>query len=424
MTGFRDRQAALVVSLVGGSHVVNHMYYMLLPPVTAVAATDLGVGIARIGLAIGLLGAVVTGLQLPFGHLSDTRGRTPMLAISLGFGALGAVLTATAQSYAWLLVSQAILGVGIAGHHPAHYPLLSAATDPGTRGRAFSVHGFTGALGFAAPPALVAGVLTLGYGWRTALGLIAVVGSVYAVVCVAVVARYVDSEITAPSDTSRADEPWSASRMRALPGRALASLRGMLADRGILLVTVLWLVTSIAAWGIKTQTLPLLTDTYGLPSATANMLVSAMFVLGAVLMFGGGWLTDRFSPELVLVAGYIALVAVTATLATGVLPALLIVGLTLVLASTIDYSRPARAMLADRFSTADDIGKNFGLVTIGISGGAAIAPPVLGWVSGTYGIDASFVAMAGLGVLSLALTGVVFQVGGRHTEPTPQPGDD
>jgi MFS family permease len=424
VTGFRDRQAALVVSLVGGSHVVNHMYYMLLPPVTAVAATDLSVGIARIGLAIGLLGAVVTGLQLPFGHLSDTRGRTPMLAISLGFGALGAVLTATAQSYAWLLVSQAILGVGIAGHHPAHYPLLSAATDPGTRGRAFSVHGFTGALGFAAPPALVAGVLTLGYGWRTALGLIAVVGSVYAVVCVAVVARYVDSEITAPSDTSRADEPWSASRMRALPGRALASLRGMLADRGILLVTVLWLVTSIAAWGIKTQTLPLLTGTYGLPSATANMLVSAMFVLGAVLMFGGGWLTDRFSPELVLVAGYIALVAVTATLATGVLPTLLIVGLTLVLASTIDYSRPARAMLADRFSTADDIGKNFGLVTIGISGGAAIAPPVLGWVSGTYGIDASFAAMAGLGVLSLALTGVVFQVGGRHTEPTPQPGDD
>jgi MFS family permease len=424
VTGFRDRQAALVVSLVGGSHVVNHMYYMLLPPVTAVAATDLSVGIARIGLAIGLLGAVVTGLQLPFGHLSDTRGRTPMLAISLGFGALGAVLTATAQSYAWLLVSQAILGVGIAGHHPAHYPLLSAATDPGTRGRAFSVHGFTGALGFAAPPALVAGVLTLGYGWRTALGLIAVVGSVYAVVCVAVVARYVDSEITAPSDTSRADEPWSASRMRALPGRALASLRGMLADRGILLVTVLWLVTSIAAWGIKTQTLPLLTDTYGLPSATANTLVSAMFVLGAVLMFGGGWLTDRFSPELVLVAGYIALVAVTATLATGVLPTLLIVGLTLVLASTIDYSRPARAMLADRFSTADDIGKNFGLVTIGISGGAAIAPPVLGWVSGTYGIDASFAAMAGLGVLSLALTGVVFQVGGRHTEPTPQPGDD
>ena len=424
MTGFRDQQAALVVALVGGSHVVNHMYYMLLPPVTAVAAADLGVGVARIGVAIGLLGAVVTGLQLPFGHLSDTRGRTPMLAISLGFGALGAVLTATAQNYAWLLVSQAVLGIGIAGHHPAHYPLLSAATDPGTRGRAFSVHGFTGALGFAAPPALVAGVLTLGYGWRVALGLIAAVGVVYAVGCVFVFARYVDGEITAPSDTSHADEPWTVSRVRGLPGRAFASLRGMLAERGILLITVLWLVTSIAAWGIKTQTLPLLTDTYSLSSATANTLVSAMFVVGALLMFGGGWLTDRFSPESVLVAGYVALVAVTATLATGVLPALAVIGLTLLLASTIDYSRPARATLADRFSTADDIGKNFGLVTIGISGGAAIAPPVLGWVSETYGVDASFATMAVLGLVSLALTGVVLRVGKKQPATTPQPGDD
>ena len=424
MTGFRNRQATLVVSLVGGSHVVNHMYYMLLPPVTALAAADLGVGVARIGLAIGLLGAVVTGLQLPFGHLSDTRGRTPMLALSLGFGALGAVLTATAQSYGWLLVSQAVLGIGIAGHHPAHYPLLSAATDPGTRGRAFSVHGFTGALGFAAPPAIVAGVLTLGYGWRTALGLIAAVGVGYAVACVAAFARYVDNEITAPSDTSMADEPWTATRVRALPRRALGSLREMLSERGILLVTVLWLVTSIAAWGIKTQTLPLLTDAYGLAGATANTLVSAMFVAGAVLMFGGGWLTDRFSPESVLVAGYVSLVAVTAALATGALPALLVVGLTLVLASTIDYSRPARATLADRFSTADDIGKNFGLVTIGISGGAAIAPPVLGWVSGTYGVEASFAAMAGLGVLSLALTGVVLKLESERTATTPQPGDD
>ncbi len=424
MTGFRDSQAALVVALVGGSHVVNHMYYMLLPPVTVAAAAELGVGVARIGLAIGVLGAVVTGLQLPFGHLSDTRGRTPMLALSLGFGAIGAVLTATATTYVQLLFAQAVLGVGIAGHHPAHYPLLSAATDPGTRGRAFSVHGFTGAVGFAAPPAIVAGVVTLGYGWRTALGLIAAVGVVYAVVCVGAFRRYVDDGITAPSDTSRADEAWTLSRITDLPGRAFASLREMLTDRGIVLVTVLWLITSIAAWGIKTQTLPLLTEVYGLSEATGNTLVSVMFVAGAVLMFGGGWLTDRTSPGVVLAAGYIGLVAVTAALATAMLPVVAVIGLTLLLASTIDYSRPARATLADRFSTGEDIGKNFGLVTIGISGGAAIAPPVLGWLSETYGVATSFGAMAGLGVVCLGLTAVVLRVGQPGATPTPQPGDD
>jgi MFS family permease len=198
----------------------------------------------------------------------------------------------------------------------------------------------------------------------------------------------------------------------------------MLSDSGIVLLTVLWLVTSMAAWGIKTQTLPLLTGVYSIEEATGNLLVSAMFVVGAVLMFGGGWLTDRYSPSVVLVAGYVALVAVTAALASGMLPYVGVVGLTLVLAATIDYSRPARATLADRFSQSDNIGKNFGLVTIGISGGAAVAPPVLGYVSDTMGTAASFAAMASLGLLSLALTAVVLRVDTAGTTGTPQPVDD
>jgi MFS family permease len=422
--GFRDSQAALVVGLVGGSHVVNHMYFMLLPPVTTVAAADLGVDAAGIGLAIGLLGLVVTGLQLPFGHLSDTRGRTVVLAISLGFGAVGAALTATADSYAWLLGAQVLLGIGIAGHHPAHYPLLSAATDPGTRGRAFSVHGFTGAVGFALPPAIVAVATQLGFGWRFPLGAIAAVGAVYAAACLWIVRRYVDDEITAPTDTSRAGEPWSVGRVGRLPRRAAGALRGMVSRPGIVLLTVLWLLTSMGAWGIKTQTVPLLTDTYGLGPAAANAVVSAMFVLGAVLMFGGGWLTDRTSPGTVLVAGYVAFVGVTAMLATGALPVVAAGGLALVLAATIDYSRPARATLADRFSTEDDIGKNFGLVTIGISGGAAVAPPVLGWLSESAGVAASFGAMAAIGLVAIALTAVVLRADDRSAVGTPHPGDD
>ncbi len=424
MAWFRDSQASLVVGLVGGSHVVNHMYFMLLPPVTTALASDLDVGAARIGLAIGVLGFVVTALQLPFGHLSDTKGRTLLLALSLGFGAIGAVLTATARSYEMLLLAQVVLGIGIAGHHPAHYPLLSAATTPSTRGRAFSVHGFTGALGFAAPPAIVAVFLTLGYDWRAPLGAIAVIGAVYAVVCIAVVRRYVDSDITAPTAANQGQQEWSVARVRALPGRAARSLREMLSDSGIVLLTVLWLVTSMTGWGIKTQTLPLLTGVYGIEEATGNLLVSAMFVAGAVLMFGGGWLTDRYSPSGVLVAGYLALVAVTGALASGMLPYVVVVGLTLVLAATIDYSRPARATLADRFSDSDNIGKNFGLVTIGISGGGAIAPPVLGYVSDSMGTGASFLAMAGLGLLSLALTAVVLRVHSDQPIGSPQPGDD
>jgi MFS family permease len=420
---FDDRQAGLVVGLVGGSHVMNHMYFMLLPPIVPLLGRDLGLSAGQVGIAIGLLGLMVTGLQLPFGHLSDTKGRTPMLAVSLGFGAVGALLTATAQSYAWLLGAQVITGIGIAGHHPAHYPLLSQATAESARGRAFSIHGFTGAIGFAAPPAIIAGAGLFGVGWRSAIWSIALLGGMYGLLAVWLLARRVDPTITAPSDTSQAGVAWNVSRVLALPRRAGRGLRKLLSSRGIVLITILWFVTSMAAWGIKSQTLPLLIEGYGLTEGAGNAIVSAMLVLGAVLMLGGGWLVDRTSPTLVLAVGYTAFVALTAALASGLLPVVLAVGFALGLAATIDYSRPARAALADRLSSSDSLGKSFGLVTIGISGGSAVAPPVLGVMADTWSIETSFLAMAGLGLLSLGLLAVVVRWSGARAMARPQPGD-
>ncbi|MDG5776293.1 MFS transporter [Haloarculaceae archaeon H-GB2-1] len=398
-------ESTLVVSLVGGSHFVNHMYFMLLPPIFAALRRDLGVGDPALGLALGVLGFVVTALQLPFGHVSDTYSRTAVLAVSLVFGAVGAVLTATAQSYAWLLGAQVILGIGVAGHHPAHYPLLSSATDPDVRGRAYSVHGFTGALGFAAPPAIVAVGTTLGVGWRTSLGFIAIVGALYAVVCLAAFARYVCRDVTHPTAAQVAAESSNASESPL--ARILSVLGGVVTSRPLLLLTALWFATSMASWGVRQYTATLLTGGYGLPVTDANLVVSSMLALGAVLIFGGGWLADRLSSGTVLFAGYGALVVVAGTLAWGGLPVVAAIALTLVLSTTVDSSRPARAKLADSLSAEDSVGKNFGLLTIGISGGGAVAPPVLAVVVERWGVAPAFGIIAAVGVLALVLTAVV-----------------
>ncbi|WP_284007774.1 MFS transporter [Haloarcula pelagica] len=354
-------QSRLVVGLVGGSHVVNHAYFMLLPPVFGPLQAELGLTDPQLGVALGLVGVVVTALQLPLGSVSDSRGRTPVLALSLFVGAAGAALTATAGSYAQLLLASVVVGVGIAGHHPAHYPLIGAATTPATRGRAYSVHGFTGAVGFAVPPAAVAAASALGLDWRLAIGAIAAVGAVYAVVAVGLLAARVDDEITGPTAT---DGPSGES----LLVRARRELRELVSAPPIVALTVLWFVSSMAGWGIKQYTASLLTGGYPLGEATANAAVSAMLVTGAVLIFGGGWATDRYSPGPVLLGGYVALVAVAGLLALGTLPVLAALALVLVLSATVDASRPARAALADAFSPEGAAGKNFGLLTIGISG--------------------------------------------------------
>src|SRR6056297_1107420 len=262
---------------------------MLLPPVLGPLRADLGLTDAQLGIALGTVGVVVTALQLPFGSVSDSRSRTAVLAISLMFGAVGAVLTATAQSYAWLLAASVVTGVGIAGHHPAHYPLIGAATTPDTRGRAYSVHGFTGALGFAAPPAIVAAAVTVGLDWRLAIGAIAALGAVYGAVCLLAFDRYVDRDITHPASVGPPDPAGrGAAEDSSLAVRIRRELRSLLSSPPIVALTVLWFLTSAAGWGIKQYTATLLATGYGIPDATANFAVSAMLTVGAVLIFGGG----------------------------------------------------------------------------------------------------------------------------------------
>ena len=406
-----DSTTALVVSLIGGSHFLNHAYFMLLPPIFGTLQSQLGISTAQSGLALGLVGFVVVALQLPFGYLSDAYSRRAVLALSLTTGAVGAALTATAQSYVWLLVASAVTGVGIAGHHPAHYPMLSAATVPSARGRAYSIHGFTGALGFAAPPAVVGVVSSTAIpgDWRAAIGLFAVVGALYAVGTLWLVVRRVPRSVTHAPGRERVRE--GRQPLRTLPRRVIAGLRATLSSTGIVLLTLLWLLVSMVVWGTQTYTAPLLIDGYGVAESTANLLVSAMLVVGAVAILAGGWLTDHYGARTTVLGGLVGVVVVAAALASAALPVTLALAVTLVFAATIKTTRPALSTLGDALSTRDDLGKNFGLLTIGISGGGAVAPPVFGALSETASIQAVFWVMAAIGVVAFLFTFVVVAVG-------------
>lgn len=396
------------------------MYFMLLPPIFGALKTDLGVGDPQVGAALGLVGVVVTALQLPLGYVADAYSRTAVLGLSLSMGALGAALTATATSYPWLLGAAVVTGLGIAGHHPAHYPLLAAATDPSTRGRAYSVHGFTGVLGFAAPPAIVGGASALGFDWRVAIGAIAVVGAIYGVVCLLTFRRAVSTDVTHPDPGQRPEDGLD---IATVPTRAARWFRSVLSSPAFVLLGILWFLTSVAAWGIKAYTAPLLSGTYGVADGTANLVVAAMLTTGAVLIFLGGWLSDRVSAGAVLLAGYLALIGVAGLLAWGALPTVAALSLVLVLSATVDGSRPARAKLADALSADGDVGKNFGLLTIGISGGGAVAPPAFGVILGWTSIETVFGLIAAVGVVAVAMTLVVVSVGEQSLDGSPQPGD-
>ena len=404
-----SRTPQVVVGLVAGSHVVNHAYLLLFAPAFPLLAEEFGASLAALGLTVGVVNAVVTAGQLPLGYVSDSYSHTAVLVGSLAVGTVGAALAALSTSYLALLAAAAVMGAGVAGHHPAHYPLISAAAPDAYRSRAYSVHGFAGAIGLAVPFAAVPAATTLGYGWRAAFGAVAALGAVYTVATVVVVRR-IPGEIARAGALAAADDP-DASAIGATPRSLADRLRDYVASLAgapmILLLTALWFVNSAAVWGVRTYAATVLDAGYGLDAGNASIVASAMLVVGAIVLLGGGYLGDRVGPVPLLYAGYGSLVVLAGALASALLPVLAAVGVVLLLAATVDLSRPARATLTDLASERGDVGKNFALMTIGISIGGAVAPPAFGFVIEVASVEAAFAAIAATAGVALALSVLV-----------------
>lgn len=398
-------QTRLVVSLVSLSHFLNHMYLVLLPPIFGVLATDFAVDLAALGLAVGIQGLVNTVFQLPFGYVSDNYSRTAALGAGLVLAALGVGVIATAPTYEFLLAGQAVLGLGIAAHHPAHYPLLSAVTHEDNRGRVFSLHGFSGNMGYAAAPVVIISVLALPFAtWRDALLLIAVVGLGFALVSTTLLALFVDTDVT----QATGEPPTSTDSIDLSPGavaaRVHSEVRSLLSSPGILALAVLALVTSMSAWGVRSYAVVLLTDGYGFSLSTANGALTAMFVTSAVVILVGGELTDRVSAGRVILSSFALLALTTATVASFLVPAVAALALTVFTGGAMSLGMPARSKLADRLSARGDLGMNFALITVGVTTAGAAAPPFFGAVIDQRGFGIAFFIISGLAVLGAGLS--------------------
>ena len=425
-------ESGLVVALVSGSHFINHMYLVILPPILTVLTGSFAVGLGALGVAMGVQSLVNTACLLPYGYLSDTRSRTLVLAACLGLGTLGVAIVAAAPSFAWLVVGQAVVGLGVAGHHPVHFPLLSDATPESYRGRAFSVHGFAGSMGFAAAPAVVTGVLAAGYSWRVALGLLAGVGAVYGTLAVLALHVFVDSSVTRPALVEDSDAPGAGDTdLRSAARAALGSFRervGELTESpAIVALAALALVSSTAAWGVTSYAAVFLENGYGVSQSLASLALTGMFVASAVTILVGGTLADVVAPGPVMVASYALVALVVGVLASGVLPALAAVGAVVLIGGVRSPSAPARSTLADRISERGDLGQNFAAITVGIMLGSAVAPMVFGVVIERAGYRTAFLLIAGIAALALGLTLWVLRRYGTTfagTEGVATPGDD
>src|SRR3954469_12401559 len=171
------RSDATVISLVGFAHGTSHFFHFVLPPLFPFLMQEFGLTFTQVGALVTTF-FVVSGVgQALAGFIVDRVGSLKVLCGGIALLALSGLILAAAPSYGVLFLGAGVAGLGNSVFHPADFTLLNRRVSTSRLGHAFSVHGLSGSLGWAAAPVFVLSIAET-MGWRAACAGASMVGFV------------------------------------------------------------------------------------------------------------------------------------------------------------------------------------------------------------------------------------------------------
>lgn len=157
------------------THGLIHVYELAVPALLILIQADFGAGDFAMGRVVGLYGLLFGLGALPAGYLVDRLGSKALLLACLWGSALCMVGLALSPSFGWFTACAGCLGLSLSIYHPAGTTLITHSLP--VTGRNFATHGMLGNLGVAGS-SVIAGTLGAVFGWRWAIGSLALFGVV------------------------------------------------------------------------------------------------------------------------------------------------------------------------------------------------------------------------------------------------------
>jgi MFS transporter, FSR family, fosmidomycin resistance protein len=361
------RQDARTITLIGLAHGTSHFFHMLLPPLFPLFIRDFGFSWSELGLLVSTF-FVISGIgQALAGFLVDRVGARPVLFAALSCFVLAALATATAQSYAGLMLAAALAGVGNSPFHPVDFTILNKRVSQSRLGHAFSVHGITGNLGWAAAPVFLAGISAASGSWRVA----AACAGGWALFMIALL--FVNRDAIDDRQGRWAHE--AARNPTAAPEHPMAFLR----------LPSVWMCFSFFFWStcalsaMQSFASPALQQMYGLPLALTSLVVTGYMLCGAAGMVVGGFLVARAARlELVIGACMFGAAVLLTLVASGMLPGPMAAAIAALAGFGTGLAGPSRDMLIKRAAPPGATGRVYGTVYSGLDLGFALGAPIFG----------------------------------------------
>ena len=353
-------RAARTLAVISAVHLVSHYYWLAFAPMMPALRELLNVSYTELGLAITVMNAVSAVTQAPTGFIVDRYGPRLLLFIGVLIGSAGFILIGLVSTYPMLIAGAVLIGLGNAVYHPADYSILSAEMPPARMGRAFSIHSFTGYIGFAIAPPLVQAMLWMD-GVRLALIATGLLGIVLALPLL--------PEIPGEQRglTVRRSSPQVRTSSKSLVTPAVIAL------------TLMFTTLNMSTGMIQTFMMVALEQLIDMPLDLGNRALTVFLTLLVVGIIIGGFIADRLKHQSTMAAagltGAALLICVVGAVNLGVTGTMLVVGAAGLLAGIIV---PSRDMLVRNASPPDAVGRVFGIVTTGFNFGGMVAPIVGG----------------------------------------------
>jgi MFS transporter, FSR family, fosmidomycin resistance protein len=392
-----------VISLIGVAHGSSHYYQLAFVTMLLIVRDSAGLDFGDIGV-LGALFYAVSGFgQTGAGFAVDRFGARPILAGGLAALGLSLALIAVAHSF-WAFAAIAVLGgAGNSVFHPADFAILNASVNQKRLGRAFSIHGLGGSLGWAAAPAMY--FLDHSVGWVATALIGALPGFILAALVFTNCSDLVDHRIKARAVAAAATEK-------------PASMAKILLQAPILLCLGYFALLATNTVGIQQFAVPAWTGMFGVTENFAAICLMVFVVGSASGMLAGGYLADRFHQhERVAAIGLLTAAAFTVPVATMAVSPLLQPAVLFVAGFAGGTTGPSRDMIVRGITPPGASGKVFGFVYSGLDVGSFIAPLVFSRIMAAGHPAMMFWIATGLYVVNAGLVTLIRQATPRERVP-------
>lgn len=272
---------------------ILHIGQSLIAPILPLYAQKFAVSTTLVGFLITSQAIPRIFTSLPAGRLADRVGANRLLAAASGIVTLSALGAGLAPSYVILLLSQLLQGFGSAISHTAGLTYAANVSQKGNRARYMSIYQGSFLLGNSVGPA-IGGITAEWFGYRAPFFIYTVVAFL---VGVWMLLRLPDSRRTDEEVTSSTKEKTDFA----------GSMQSIIAQPGVLLVSLIGLFAAYTRAGSRNMALALLGEELGLSESQIGLTMTVIFIMTVFSLYIAGNLADRYGTKAILVPSWLVL---------------------------------------------------------------------------------------------------------------------